>query len=134
MRKLKTEAIKFSAVGAANFVLTMIVFTVALKVLDLDYLLSLVAAWIIGMCISYVMHFTWVFKPEHKLQFRSRFFKYLAASLLSVSINLLALRLIVEGTGFDPFIVQLALIPFIVVFNFASAKLWSLKPGSKIPQ
>ena len=43
---------------------------------------------------------------------------------------LLALGYIVEHTDFDPFYVQLALIPFIVVFNFSTAKYWSLRPSS----
>ncbi len=131
MRKLTTEALKFIVVGAANFLLTLVVFAVALKVLAIDYLLSLVAAWIVGIGFSYVLNFTWVFRPEKKLQFRSRLVKYLAASTLSISVNLLALRLIVEAGNFDPFVVQLALIPLIVAFNFATAKLWSLKPGGK---
>lgn len=131
MRKLTIEVIKFTVVGAVNFLLTLVVFAVALKVLALDYLLSLLAAWVVGIGSSYVLNFTWVFKPEEKLQFRSRLVKYLAASALSISVNLLALRLIVEGSGFDPFVVQMALIPFIVAINFATAKLWSLKAEAK---
>ena len=130
MRRLKTEAMKFSVVGAANFLLTLAVFTVTLKVMHWNYLLSLAIAWGLGMCFSYVVNFSWVFKPEQKLVFNSRFLKFFSASLISIVINLIVLRLVVEGTGFDPFMVQLALIPLIVIFNFATAKFWSLKSGT----
>ena len=127
MNRFKIEAKKFTLVGAANFVLTFIVFTVMLKVLGINYMLCLVAAWFVGTLFSYVLNFSWVFKPEQKILFRARFFKFIMASLLSVALNAWALSYIVRRTDFDPFFVQTALIPFIVVFNFATAKFWSLK-------
>lgn len=130
MHKLKIEVTKFTLVGAANFLLTFIVFTTMLKVMSLNYLLSLVAAWIVGMLFSYVLNFAWVFKPEQKMQFKARFFRFFLASVFSVALNMLVLRYIVEHTDFDPYYVQLALIPLIVVINFATAKFWSLRASS----
>ena len=130
MHKLKIEATKFTLVGAANFALTFIVFSTMLKILGVNYLLSLVSAWAVGMVFSYVLNFTWVFKPEQRIQFRARFFRFFLASSLSIVLNMLVLRYIVERTALDPFYVQMALIPFIVIFNFATAKYWSLRRSS----
>lgn len=127
MHKLKIEATKFTLVGAANFALTFIVFTTMLKILGVNYLLSLATAWVIGMFFSYVSNFVWVFKPEQNIQFRARFIRYFLASLMSITLNMLALRYIVKLANFDPFYAQIALIPFIVIFNFSTAKFWSLK-------
>lgn len=127
MHKLKIEATKFTIVGATNFILTFIVFTTMLKVFGVNYLLSLVAAWVVGMLFSYVLNFLWVFKPEQKIQFRNRFFRFFLASVLSIALNMLILSYIVERTGLDPFYVQMVLIPLIVIFNFTTAKFWSLK-------
>jgi putative flippase GtrA len=121
------EVTRFTLVGAANFVLTLVVFTVMLKALAANYLLSLWVAWIVGILFSYVMNFSWVFRPEQKIQFRARFLKFFLASLLSVTLNMLALGCIVERTHWDPFYVQMALIPPIVAFNFLTAKFWSLR-------
>jgi putative flippase GtrA len=96
--------------------------------IGVNYLLSLVAAWVVGMLFSYALNFTWVFKPEQKIQFKAQFFRFFLASVLSISLNMLALSYIVEHTGFYPFYVQMALIPFIVISNFSTAKFWSLKP------
>lgn len=130
MHKFKIEITKFSLVGAANFLLTFIVFTTMLKVVLLNYLLSLGAAWIVGMIFSYVLNFTWVFKPEQKIQFKARFFRFFLASAVSITLNMLVLSYIVELSGFDPFYVQILLIPFIMIFNFSTAKYWSLRASS----
>jgi len=97
-------------------------------VLGVNYVLSLGATWVVGMLFSYVLNFAWVFKPEQKIQFRTRFVRFFLASALSIALNILALSYIVERTDFDPFYVQMALMPFIVIFNFSTAKLWSLRP------
>lgn len=130
MQKIKVEATKFTLVGAANFVLTFVVFTVMLKIWKVNYLLSLVAAWVVGMLFSYVLNFAWVFKPEQKVQFRARFLKFFLASVLSIAMNMLVLNYIVEHTTNDPFLVQMALIPLIVIFNFVTSKYWSLRTSN----
>ena len=121
------EAFRFLIVGGANFVLTFVVFYTLLRIVGTDYLVALFVSWAIGMAFSYTLNFTWVFKPEEKLQFRARLAKYFAANLVSILLNMLTLRLIVEATGYDPFWVQCALIPLIVVFNYSTAKFWSLR-------
>lgn len=130
MHKFKIEVTKFTLVGAANFVLTFIVFTAMLKALSVNYLFSLGAAWVVGMLFSYVLNFSWVFKPEQKIQFKARFLRFFLASAFSIALNMLVLSYIVEHTDFDPFYVQMVLIPLIVVFNFSTAKYWSLCPSS----
>ena len=130
MHEFKVEATKFTLVGAANFALTFIVFSVMLKVLSVNYLLSLGTAWVVGMLFSYVMNFSWVFKPEQKIQFKARFVKFFLASAFSITMNMLLLSYIVEQTKFDPFYVQIVLIPLIIVFNFSTAKFWSLGASS----
>jgi len=128
MHKLKIEGAKFIIVGGINFVLTFIIFTVMVKFLFINYLLSLAVASIVGMFFSYILNFSWVFKPEEQIQFRDRLVKFFLAGVLSLSLNMWVLSLIVENFGFDPYWIQMALIPFIIVFNFSTAKLWSLKP------
>ena len=133
MSKLKLEITKFTIVGAINFVLTFVMFFTLVKIIEVNYLVSLVVASAVGVVFTYIFNFVWVFKPEQKLLFRERFIKYFLASLLSIALNVLILKYIVERTGFDPFYVQIALIPLIVIFNFSSAKYWSLRPVDKWP-
>lgn len=127
MHKFKIEVTKFSLVGAANFILTFIIFTVMLKVIMVNYLLALGAAWIVGTLFSYALNFVWVFRPEKNIQFNARLIKFSLAGLLSIALNMLALRYLVDHTDADPFYLQLLLIPFVVIFNYSTAKFWSLK-------
>jgi len=76
------------------------------------------------------LNFSWVFKPEQKIQFKARFLRYFLASVVSIVLNMLILSLIVEHTDSDPFYAQMALIPLIVLFNFSTAKYWALRPSS----
>ena len=127
MHKIIIEATKFTLVGAVNFVLTFIVFTAMLKFLSLNYLLSLGVAWIVGMLFFYVFNFVWVFKPEQKIQFKARFFRFFLASVFSIALNMLVLSYIVERSDFDPFYAQMVLIPLVVIVNFSTAKFWSFR-------
>lgn len=131
MHKLKIEFSKFTVVGAANFVFTLILFYLLVEIIQWNYLIALMAVSLLGMILTYSLNHVWVFKPEQKLAFKGRLLKYILAGLLSISLNLIVLDYIVKRTDFDPFYVQLALIPFIVIFNFSTAKFWSLKQGDR---
>ena len=76
MHKLKIEVTKFTLVAAAYFALTFIVFTTMLKVLSVNYLFSLGAAWVVGILFSYIMNFSLVLKPEQKIQFKDKFVRF----------------------------------------------------------
>jgi putative flippase GtrA len=118
---------RFLLVGGVNFVFSFLVFTLALRVLQLDHLLALLMAWLAGNLLTYVLNFIWVFRPEPQLRFGGRFVKYLMAGSVSIGANLAALYLLVDVAGHDAFWSQVAIMPFIVVFNFAVAKFWSLR-------
>jgi putative flippase GtrA len=128
MSTFKIEGIKFAVVGGVNFFLTFIIFTVTLKFFGLNHLISLGSAWIAGVFFSYVFNFSWVFKPEEKIAFKGRFLRYFFASLFSLVLNMVTLNYLVESTKIDAFYIQTALTPLIVVFNFVTARFWSLKP------
>ena len=127
MKTFGIQASKFTLVGAANFVLTFIVFTTMLKWLHVDYLASLWTASLIGIVFTYVLNHSWVFQPSESLRFKARFLKYLFSSCLSLTLNTLILAYIVENRHYDAFNVQLVLIPLIVVINFLAAKYWTMR-------
>jgi putative flippase GtrA len=128
-----TEIGRYLVVGGLNFVLTFAIFTSALNLLGLGYVVALLLSWLAGNVMTYVLNFVWVFRPEAKLRFRARFAKYLTAGAMSVGLNLVVLTVLVEVGGMDPFWAQVWIMPFIVVFNFASAKFWSLRRHAGAP-
>lgn len=134
MHGLRVEITRFTIVGGLNFVLTFAVFFVLLEVVHTHHLVALAAAWLLGTLFSYSLNYLWVFRPEERLAFRSRFVKYTAAGVASLLMNLAALQVVVAHFHADPFWAQCALMPFVVAFNFLTAKFWSLSPSAKVPQ
>ncbi len=126
VQRLEIEIGRFTAVGMANALLTFVIFFTLLKIFHVNYLASLFASWFCGMIFSYCLNFVWVFAQPDRLAFDFRFVKFAATGLLSIGLNMVALRLLVEATGYDPFWVQTALIPPVVALNFLAAKFWSL--------
>lgn len=129
---LTIEITKFTLVGGANFILTFVVFTVLLNMLHTHYLLALAGAWLCGVVFSYLLNFIWVFKPEDCIKFDRRYLKYMISGLISLTLNMVALHILVEETGLDPFYVQVLLMPFVVTFNFVAAKFWSMRKKTVI--
>ena len=125
-RHLKFEVGRFAMVGMANALLTFVIFFSLLKLLHVNYLLSLFTSWLCGMFFSYCLNFIWVFSQAERLTFDVRFVKFAVSGITSISVNMIGLRLLVDATGYDPFWIQTALIPPVVAFNFLTAKLWSL--------
>ena len=132
MQKLHIEFSKFTVVGAVNFVFTFVFFYVLVKMANVNYLIALVVVSLAGMVLTYALNYAWVFKPSRELEFKGRLAKYILAGFCSIMLNVVVLKLIVSSTGFDPFYVQVGLIPFIVLFNFSTAKFWSLRPAAKL--
>ena len=77
MHKIKVEATKFTLVGAANFVLTFVVFTLLLKAFSLHYLLSLFVAWVVGMIFSLHTEFSMGLQARGKNSVQGAFLKIL---------------------------------------------------------
>jgi putative flippase GtrA len=128
----RAELLRFLVVGGVNFVLTFAVFTVALNVLHVNHLISLLTAWVAGNFLTYVLNFIWVFRPEARFSFGLRFVKYMTAGIVSVGLNLVLLYVLVDIGGHDPFWSQVAIMPVIIMFNFVSAKFWSLRKAGPL--
>ena len=129
-----TLLLKYGVVGGLNTVFTFALYFLLLKILGIQYLIALSAAWISGIIATYVVNFLWVFKPEEKLVFQRRLSKYFAVHSVSYLMNFGLLGVICETTGQDPFLIQIGLAPIVVVVNFCGIKYWSLKPSTKLQQ
>jgi putative flippase GtrA len=90
---------RFLVVGGVNFIFTFAVFTVALKVLQLNHLMALLMAWTAGNILTYMLNFIWVFRPEARFGFGLRLVKYMVAGGVSVGFNLIALYVLADMGG-----------------------------------
>jgi putative flippase GtrA len=121
------EFIKYLFVGGANFIFSIVLFFLFLKVLLVDYMVSFVITWLFGIFLTYIINFLWVFKPEEKLEFKKRLPKYFMVYVISFIVNIIILRFLVKTYDVDPFWIQFFILPIVVLINFFGFKLWALK-------
>lgn len=129
LRIIPISFVKYVIVGTSNAAFTLAVYLLFLKVLRLDYILSFSLSWLLGVFFTYVINFLWVFKPDQKLEFKKRLWKYVAVYACSYAVNVLLLRLVVEKFAVDPLYAQLILIPLVIVVNYFGMKYWALSKG-----
>lgn len=116
-------------VSGLNFGLTFSVFTVSLKLLGIAYPIALLLAFVMGNMFTYVLNYLFVFKAGEKFAY-SPFLKYIFANSFTFGVNLVGLIFIVETFNTDPFWTQVVLILPIILVNFLTAKLWSLRQAA----
>jgi putative flippase GtrA len=123
----RSQIAKYFVLGGFNFFLTLGVFSGLLHVIGVNYVLSLIGSWFVGMLFMYVTNFIWVFSDNGALRFDERFLRFLSVGVTSITMNSAVLSAIVETWETDPFWTQIALTPFVVMFNFSATKYFALK-------
>lgn len=126
-KRTLVELVRYLLLGGTNFFLTLSIFAFLTKAMGVNYLVSLIVAWLVGMLFMYVTNFLWVFTANGRLLFDDRFLRFIGVGILSITANSVALRAIVEHWQTDAFWTQMALMPFVVVFNFVATKYFSLR-------
>jgi putative flippase GtrA len=121
------EFAKYLVIGSMNAVLTGALYMAGLWVFHAHYLVCLVVSSFIGFVFTYVLNFVWVFRPEPRLVFGTRFAKYIGSNAGTFAANVVILYALVDLLGYDPFLAQLAIMFGIVAANFLLAKHWSLR-------
>ncbi|MCF8296007.1 MAG: GtrA family protein [Saprospiraceae bacterium] len=113
--------------GLINLVFTFAIYWLLLKVILVHYNIALTVSWAMGVVLTYVINFSWVFKPEEKLEFRKRLWKYVTIYIISYGMNILVLDFLVKSMEYDPLFLQFVIIPLIVLINFTGIKYWVMK-------
>ncbi len=124
---MKIEFFKFIVVGSVNFFFTLALFYLFVTILAINPIFSIAFVSATGLFLTYYLNFTWVFLPGQKVNFRENLVRYMAANGVSIALNMFLLHVLLLNTELDPFWAQFALIPFLIAFNFATAKFWSLR-------
>lgn len=127
LRMLIDHFIKYSFVGIANLLFTLILYIIFLYKLDFRYELAFTLSWLAGVLFTYVINFLWVFKPEEKITFKKRLPKYFLVYLSSYFLNMFLLTISVYFFSIDPLVSQIFILPVIVIINFAGIKYWALR-------
>lgn len=128
-KDIKSYLLRYTTVGLINSVLTLFIYVFAIKILKIEYLLSLFISWVFGVLFTYTINFVWTFRTEKKLVYRIRLLKYFLVCITSLFINLSLLKYFNENIIPDPLLSQIVLIPPIAAINFIGSRYWALKPN-----
>lgn len=123
------QLIRFAIVGASGYALNLLLYSLFVRVVGIDYLVSETVAWVVSAANNFVWNRHWTFKAGdgHVHAQAVRFFIVTAVAL---GVNLLVLRILVEGAGLDKVLAEVLALGASTPFNFLGNKLWSFRSPS----
>lgn len=112
---------KFCVVGGINTLITLVIFYVLNKVIGLNYLLSSVVGYVIGMFNSYILNKRWTFRDKDK-NLIPQFIRFSIVNILSLCINLLAMFILVDKLRLDSMLSQIIATGFSTISNYIGSR------------
>ncbi|MGA9874334.1 MAG: GtrA family protein [Solirubrobacteraceae bacterium] len=119
------QLIRFGMVGGVGFVVNLIVYTLAVHAIGVDYRVASVVAWLVAVVNNFVLNRHWTFDARHD-RARAQAVRFLLVSLVAEGFSLLLLTLLVGG-GMDKVAAQALAVGGSMPLNFIGNKLWSFR-------
>jgi dolichol-phosphate mannosyltransferase len=115
---------RFTAVGATGYAVNLATFTVCVHVLNLDYRVAAVIAFLVAVTNNFWWNRHWTFdaRAGHAGRQAARF---LTVSLAAFVVNLAVLELLVAGAGLVEVGAQAIAVLAATPCNFIGNKLWT---------
>ncbi len=120
------QLVAFCVVGAAGYVVNLVVYTLALHLLGLHYLLAAVCSFFVAVANNYTWNRLWTFRSQRG-HVAYQGMRFLVVSTLALGANLAVLHLLVTA-GLDEVLAQAIAIVLVTPINFVGNKLWSFGP------
>ena len=123
------QFIKFGLVGVSNTLLTFLVFTVLLKVFDVQYLVASAIGFAVGAVNGFLLNHAWTFRGHSGGSFAAlRWFVVQGCGLL---VNLGVVYLMVEHVGTDKLVGQAIATVVVVVLTFFANRAWTFRVSGR---
>ena len=126
-----TKFIKFSIVGFINTAGSYLLFFILLEFAQVNYLVSSVGSYILGILISYFGNKYWTFRIIRS-GWRLEFIKFIILNIAGLAINALIMLLLVENYNLNPYVAQLIAMSVVIFYNFFGSKFWVFRDTGKI--
>ena len=115
---------KFTLVGFSNTLISYLVFLLIFKVFGIFYMLASAIGYLTAVLNSYFWNLRWTFKSTHSVNV---FGKFVIVNVVSLFVNLLIMRILVEIISIDELISQIFAIIGALIINFSGNNLWTFK-------
>ena len=122
------QLLKFCAVGASGYAVNLIVFTIAVKGLDLHHLVGATLAFVVAVTNNFLWNRHWTFAAAsgHAGFQAARFFTVSVAAFVFAAA---VLEVLVSGLDFPEVPAQAISIVAATPLNFIGNKMWSFALG-----
>jgi len=117
---------RFAAVGASGYVVNLAVFTACFHLVEVDYRLASVLAFVVSVMSNFWWNRRWTFdaRHTHPMVQAVRFF---AVSLVAFAFSYVVLVALVDGPGLPKVLAQALAIAAGTPLSFLGQKLWSFR-------
>ncbi len=115
---------RFTAVGASGYVVNLATFALCVHVLDLDFRIAAVIAFLVAVTNNFWWNRHWTFdaRSGHAGQQAARF---LAVSIAAFAVNFAVLEVLVTVAGLTEVVGQAIAVAAATPCNFIGNKLWT---------
>ncbi len=120
------QLVRFGLVGGIGFVVNLIVYTLFVHAIGLDYRAANVAAWLVAVLNNFLLNRHWTFAAGDG-RARSQAVRFLLVSIVAEAFSLLLLTLFVQGAGIAKVPAQALAVAASMPLNFLGNKLWSFR-------
>ena len=115
--------IRFGLVGFCNTTITFGVFYLLSEVIGVNYMLSSLVGYALGVVNSFILNKKWTFADTDK-RILQQLLKFTVVNLVSLGVNLSVLYIGVEMFHLAKTIAQIMAVGFSIVANFAGSRLF----------
>jgi putative flippase GtrA len=125
------QLVRFGIVGGVGFAVNLVVYTVCVHALGLDYHAAAVVAWLVAVLNNFVLNRHWTFDASgDRVRFQA--VRFLVVSLVALGFSLVFLTLLVETAGIAKVPAQAVAVAASMPLNFLGNKLWSFRRQAEV--
>jgi putative flippase GtrA len=121
------QLFQFAVVGASGYVVNLVVFALLTELADVHHVIAAVGAFCVAVTNNFVLNRIWTFRAqgarEHHAGFQAA--RFFAVSLAGLTVNLIALTLLVDVLEFSELPAQAIAVAVATPVNFIGNKLWT---------
>ena len=126
------QLVQFGVVGGLGFVVNLLVYTLCVHGVGIDYHVAAALAWLVAVLHNFILNRHWTFsagdgRAHHQAA------RFLVVSLVAFGFSQLALTLFVEMVGMPKVPAQALAVAASMPLNFLGNKLWSFRSDEERP-
>src|SRR5271157_5124194 len=123
------QLVRFALVGAAGFVVNLVVYAICVHALGIEYHVAAAIAWLVAVLNNFVLNRHWTFDAREDAAHRQAV-RFVLVSLVAFGFSQLLLTVFVVSAGLAKVPAQALAVAAATPLNFLGNKLWSFRASA----